>query len=797
MAKHRNIIDFDPARRLPRSEPPFALPPLVAAAQRTAKHHLKKQLPEFFSQLDDSLFALAEKAENNQLQAIYFDTMREVRLQKDAIIATYHQHYEALFNQSLGKAAAAGTKGTAGSTPLDQMGLMGDEELEESLAFSNMAEKADNLYREALFGLTARLNFLIDEIEITKDNNPLRPAVVCEAFGNAVENFSTDIKIRLVIYKLFDVHVAQRLAPMYDTINADLVAAGVLPRIKHTIQKSQGGGPAPRQDTAGGIPQETDTTVGYPDAASEPQDAFASLQTMLSQHRTGGGVAGVMPGGPAVMGGMGMAGGATGSAAVYFAPQDIVGALSNMQAATDLPHYRDHSQPSAVFIKAGLAEEIQRLHGDDEDKRIGQADADAIDIVSMLFDFILDDPGLSDHVKALIARLQIPLLKVAVVDKGFFIKKSHPARQLLNELAYVGSDGIDEDNPQEDATYQMVAYVVDRILTEFEDDTELFALLLAEFSEFVEREREANRLAEEMLAKAKERVAKEIQQRVETHQAPPFIRALLVDAWKEVLTHIYLRDGDRGPAWDTALMVADDLVWSVQPKLVVSERQRLVRVIPRVLNGLRDGLTLIAYDHDITERIFAELEKLHLASLRGGISEVNKPRQEAAPPPAPIETPIEGLDDDDFVSDDEFYDMARRGNAPTPAEALGDVTIEEIVMASEQAMEWDGWSELESEHAHEVKTMALGTWVEFIRSDSGQHVRGKLAWKCDFTGDYTFVDRKYKVVADLSFKELLRDFDEGHAFLVEDVPLFDRAMDALLNSFKRNSAPNQTDTLPH
>lgn len=800
MAIHRNIIDFDPNRRPPRTEPPFTLPPLVASAQRTAKHHLKKLLPEFFSRVDNSLFSMAEKAENNQLQTTYLEAMREVRLQKDNMIEAYHQHLEASFNQSLGKKIPPDAD-KANSSPFDNFSLMGDEELEESLAFTTMAEAAEGLFREALFGLTARFNFLIEEVEINKDNNPLRPTVFCEAFNKTSGRFGTDIKVRLVIYKLFDKHVAQQLGPMYDTINADLVAAGVLPRIKHTIQKSADVGVAEylRPSTgAGDVPaQGMDTSVGYPVDPGQPQGVFESLQQMLSVQRTGSGSGTSAVGGATGTGfggGIpgGMSGRAGGTATLYFAPQDILGALSNLQTNTDLPHYQDHSQPSANFIKASLSAEIGRVKADAVGKRIEQSDTDTIDIVSMLFDFILDDPSLSDHIKALIARLQIPLLKVAILDKGFFAKKSHPARQLLNELAYAGSDGMDESNPEDNATYNMVSYVVNRVLMEFEDDTALFATLLDEFTRFVSEEREANRIAEEMLAQSKERVASEIQRRVQNNNAPPFIRALLVDAWKDVLTHIFLRDGDKGAAWETALHVADDLIWSVQPKLVISERQRLVKIIPRVLNGLRDGLTLIAYDREMTNRIFEELEKLHLASLRGGLSGITR---QPAPSPrivTPVEQQqIEGLDED-FVSEYEFYDMARNSDTPNapPADELDNISIEDIVLASEQTLSWDGWNELESEYFQEVKDMALGTWVEFIKADTYQHVRGKLAWKCDFTGDFTFVDRKYKVVADITFKELLQDFDAGRAFFVEDVPLFDRALDSVIKGFKRALSTN-------
>ena len=787
------------------------LPQLVTATRRTAKHHLKKLLAAFFTQVDDSLFDLADKAENNQLQNLYFDAMREVRLRKEDMGNAYRRRLDALFNESLGGTAPQ-VRGADEPGSLDQLGLVEDAQLEESLALDNMVSAAETQYREALYALTARYDFLIEDMEIDKDNNPLRPAVICHAFSAAVDELGSDLKVRLVIYKLFDKHVAQRLGDMYDAINADLVAAGVLPRIKTPAQKAAENKAASRP-SEGDILAEIANAMGQqqePAASGEAQAApggnlFASLQNMLSQHRAvtgaplgagmpGAAPAGAMTGGaseastppgsiPAAGGhaaGQGtgaMTGGeGQGGVALYYAPQDIVGALSGLQTSPALQEImgpqQDGEQPSATLIKATLVQAMGEQAEDGKQRQIGQADADAIDIVSMLFDFILDDPHIADATKALIARLQIPMLKVAILDKEFFARKTHPARQLLNELAYAGGEELEaEDGDEENPTLQMVEYVVERILDEFVDDTELFVTLLDEFTRFVEEEREANRLAEEMLQQARDTVAEEIRQRVEGRNVPPFVRALLIDAWKEVLHHIYLRDGgSQGTAWETALKVADDLIWSVQPKLVVSERQHLIRIIPRLLNGLRDGLTLIAYDREVTERIFAKLEELHLASLRGGVGAVQTSQARPADDEHGMPADTSGSEEDES------------GAEAAPRDAA-DEFIEEIILASTQPMDWD--EEDGSGYAELVKDMTLGTWVEFIDPETEKRRRGKLAWKCDFTGEYTFVDRKYKVVADLTFKKLLDEFDLGRARIVQDVPLFDRALDSVINGIKR------------
>jgi len=78
-----------PPRRSTNSEPGIILPQLVVSAQRTIKHQLRQLLPTFFSRIDDSLFDMADKAESNQQQTLYFDAMREVRLQKDAMQDAY------------------------------------------------------------------------------------------------------------------------------------------------------------------------------------------------------------------------------------------------------------------------------------------------------------------------------------------------------------------------------------------------------------------------------------------------------------------------------------------------------------------------------------------------------------------------------------------------------------------------------------------------------------------------------------------------------------------------------------
>ena len=93
----------------------------------------------------------------------------------------------------------------------------------------------------------------------------------------------------------------------------------------------------------------------------------------------------------------------------------------------------------------------------------------------MLFEYILDDRNLPDPMKALLSRLQIPMLKVAILDSVFFASKNHPARRLLNNLARASVGWADDGDRCPKSLYGQVSSIVDRVLSEFSDDIGLFS----------------------------------------------------------------------------------------------------------------------------------------------------------------------------------------------------------------------------------------------------------------------------------------------------------------------------------
>ena len=795
MANTNNIVSFM-ANDIKHQDTVVITPELLNSAKRIAKNKLGSLLQTMFNNVDDCLFEYADKAKNNQQQLVYFDAMREIRIKKDAMVKAFFTEFETGFNQVFTRKHSS----IGYPKPVEEisigLSLVDDDELEESLAITNMVNRIYTDCREALAAMVHRMNEVCESIEFSKEQNPLSPQLICGAFEVAVDALAPNLEIKLIVFKLFDKFVVRSIGLLYDEVNQMFIAAGVLPTIKYRVPVRQqavsnksnyiehemlpeitGGDYSSLKHSSlnSGLSQNDSYQSGS--EAGAP-NVFDSLRTLLGQYRSSysplSSEAAAGYGVPLNQNTTNMAGtGNSGSYpsgyedAQYFVTQDVISGLSHLQTNMDYQLLHNEGGVSAQPLKTFLMQAMPGVSVDGNEKAMGQMETDTIDIVSMMFDFILDDKTLPEEIKSLIARLQIPMVKVALMDNTFFAKRNHPARQLLNELAGA-SDALKSSFDSAEELVAKVADIVNRIINEFENDVSLFELLLEEFSEFMQKEIEAYKMAEDMILQVKENVAAQIEQRVKNKRIPQDIAEFLKGPWNEVTKIIGIRDGCEGLAWNTVLTLIDDLIWSVQPKIVVRERQQLSILIPKILQALQEGLMLICYEQEEINGFFKKLEKIHLDAIR--------------------------LDSVYKTADSDVRVNASKNNAATQ---VSDDIFDNIVLQSDKhdtyQFDISDPELMRSEYFEAVKSMPLGTWVEF--KDREGNKRGKLAWKCDFTGEFTFLDRMYKVIADINMRDLIMQLDHGNAAIINDVPLFDRAVDAVINGMKnyvaRESSPQQ------
>lgn len=774
--------------------------------------HLKSSLQHMLDNADDTLFAMADKADNNTEQSIYFDSMRILRLNQDEIESRFFQALEDGFDQFWQSGNNKNTDSYSIQMSLGDLSLVGETDLEESLAMTNLITKLKNNYSQELNALEQRLGEIAPDISVDDDNNPMGPKQICTAFAKATHELKTDIKIKLIIYKLFDIQMAADIGHLFDTINAEFVNAGILPKIKTRIRQKT---TSPQRDAVSN--NQVEPTVSDSNIVYKNVDAnlLNNLQHLLAQQRPGG-----ISGEPGL------------DAPVTTAVNDVMVALTSMQhnLAIDLDEHQ--AGIAAGNIRSAIGSQLGIPEG--QAVPVNSLDNDIIDVVAMLFDFILDDPNLPVTARALIARLQIPMLKVAILDKDFFARRLHPARQLLNKLAAAGL-GLDSQPEGDTELLEKIETTVHRILDDFNNDIGLFEELLEDLSEFqqgrdtVDKSRaiKAYRKFEEreQMELARSWVRETLRESIGDTPLPKNVLKIIMGPWHDVMTHTYLTDGAKNKLWKNQLRFIDVLVWSVQPKEIRVDREKLARVILQLKNSLRRGLHDIGYPDKKIEIIFNAVEPYHQASLRGlsssqsSLIDKDKDRRHRTNPNSFFlfesgnepgmrsdqdekedETVVnlqqrklrESIDQNEtqLITLDEFESIldeisTTRNTGQSTLDSMAsfeEMLIEDIATAGwESERQEESLNDLEDEYLDMARNLEIGKWIEFTH-EQDHKVRAKLVWKSDFLGEYTFTDWKFSIVANKTIYALASELRQGTAHVINDDPLLERAFNTVMTT---------------
>ncbi len=675
---HSNVVQMGRHVKSASGLTPTQLEVLLAGCRDKAAARLASVVAAFMPKVDDALFDLADKAVGIGKQTVYFDAMREVRRKRPDIessfVAAFRRDYD----------ATARGDGDSSPSPVDdelrglELSLVDNDELEEDLAAGNAAAKIAATCQDELLTLEQRMAVLLNKPELSSAEDPLAPKLICNAFKGATEQVEAETEVKLIVFKLFERAVALEMKSIYEEINRHLAENGVVPKVSKVPRQR----PAPGRSSPqpGGTPEEAlgdalpdaypgaspvEATAtqdpmgsgitgagameGYPPllAAHAPTsgDLLALLQQMVGIDAPVSETSGTdmgwsagpgadlpagsqpMPGPGAVPAGVPLAApgqGGIASGSVMPADAGVLHKLTLLQRGEPKAALDQTSELDAASLRAGNVNVLRELRSSGFANSMNVVDVMTFDVVTMLFDFILDDKNVPDAMKALIGRLQIPVLKVAMIDNSVFSKKAHPVRRLLDTLAQVAL-GWNEDQGQDDPLYTMVESIVGRVAEGFEDDISLFADLLSELEAFATEQQTSAAQREdqsaegvqgrERLTESRDRANTAVEAGLAGKEAPPAIRDFLYQRWRDVLAFAHIKDGEDCTEWPSAVQTMDDLIWSVDSKAGAEEQRRLVGMLPDLLKRLKQGMSLAGMTKEQATDFLSDLAQLHAAAV--------------------------------------------------------------------------------------------------------------------------------------------------------------------------------------
>jgi hypothetical protein len=543
------------------------------------------------------------------------------------------------------------------------------------------------------------------------------------------------------VLEAFEHTVVQQLATLYETINQHLIGEGILPRLRAYPQQFRQGGERPRDGQPAREreqPAEADAT-----AAATPVDAIAVLETLrelLAQQRS---VQSFIAQGdrPATMEELQLALGAL---------QQHLTEVTQ-QATRELRDAQHLRKDLLLQLNAGKADDAQRT-------QLSAEQNDIVELVSLLFEQLGLQLQWGGSAHTLLHQLQLPLLRMAVTDRGFFDQHEHPARKLLSAVTEAANDWL--DSAEGDPDHSLAAkleQLVERTRHE-PPSADLYTDLVGEIEHHLTQLNRKAQIAEkrqieamqgrERLEQARRRAARLMSERFERTPPRGLLRTLLERAWSDVLALTLLRNGEDSEVFATRLRITDQLLGS----LPIDDREQLLREV-------ETGLQQIGMHPDEAGQVAQRL--------------LGRPDPAVAGENTPSTLSLAMK-----LKQHQRLGEHPAGEAPQP------------VPSAPAPHQLNSQEEIINER---LRKMPFGSWFEFVDPTSGRVTLRKLAWYSPVSGNSLFVTRRGLRGEEIALERLAHDIAAGHvreAARTRD-NLFDRAMHALTGSL-RQTRPSPT-----
>jgi hypothetical protein len=593
--------------------------PLVAELREVALTVLDELVRRMFDSADDVLFEMGEKSSTDDERRRYFDTMRVLRLDRGKVGIAFAD------DLTRGFAPVVAARNTRLEFDIDSLSIQPTEELEEKIAITNMAAKAEGLFKNPIWELERHLDYAARELGVPVSPLALGPGRICDAFGKATAVLDTEFAVKLVIYKLFDRVVINELGKVYEA------ALAVLER--HGVSPSRRNAPPPLP-----LDEEQMPAAGFPPA---PPGSGQGFGTGAGGYAQGGGQAY----------GQG-----------YAQAQELLRRYALDQASV---------QRSSNPVGAELAGLLQTLIAGAASPAV-QASTQRLSLAGRMFDDLMAEPMLPEPMRPAIEKLRYPVYKTALSDPSFFANQAHPLRKLLSDMVELAVSSQTSDAAQAQLRETM------RTASALQTGPALMADALnsaqpvpeGEVEGFLTQMREQTRARREaLLVRVRRQVAQELEVQTLGRQVPDPVMSLLRGGVGPLMAVRLLKNGRGSGPYQEAQSLMEGVLKSLEfippasPEVLETREQLLSKIVTALadvgmgedkveslLNGLQEVYKLLdsaeaapgAAVAAQTERLTEREEHLLMSDFDQQAREQAREQEapQAAPAPAPLSAAV-------------------------------------------------------------------------------------------------------------------------------------------------------------
>lgn len=703
---------------------------ILEAVRSLAEERLIASIGKVLDETEQQLFRNAEHARSNADQQQWFDALRELRRGRADVAPRF---LVALERELLSPPAARQAESERPQPFAAKLDLVDPDELESRLILEDSAARAQTRLAEPLFALGHRFAVLWACPPLASIDVPVGPSALNRCLTDAIAELRLNPPAMQTLLRVHDRIHLRGAGDLLDAINELLARLGVLPHIggygmyrrERVAALSPPGGNAPAPGRAiGSTPVPSTSTPADGEAIG---DAMESPWTPDDQARFDALLAGL-----ASMRGrvadrdQGQAGG------VEVGLEDLETVLSHLQSIQNpAPLVGGRRVPQSVgHIRQAMLEHLARAMPQGSRPVLRSEDEAVLDLMEVFFGTLQQDLRPDPATEQVLARLQVPLVRLALQDHTFFTRAEHPARLLLNSIADASTSWL-EDDPDGRRMLDRLGAIGDRLSAEFRQGVGLFQQLFGELmthirqmqrrAEAAERRHVEAARGRERLTLARRTVDEALSLSLAKRAPNELLRATLEQAWADVLAITLLRYGAESEAYRRRLAVVDRLLELQGDGVVDPEEAKAVR------DEVESGLALVGYH-------LADIRQL-MRRLLGDFDAIEDPAETAT-----LATRLKAR---------ARLGESRIGHRGAPAEAIGPVSPEE-----------QAWIE-------RVRELPIGTW---LAPGSSEGPRIKIAWRSEALDLVLLVNRRATSAEELSVVELARDLARGTRRIVMAAP---------------------------
>jgi hypothetical protein len=735
-------------------------------------------LPDAIDRTRKHLFDLADKSDSYTRAAHWMSAYLQLGHQGGALKLAYVQALPAVLETAI-DAVLADKAGVAAAKPAN-LTLVDLKESERAVLLDRAARPFNNEYEDLLAPLTHRISILVGHEEPHLSHNPFRPEIFLRALLRAWELAKLDDDAADDLLLGLDPVGFLPLDMLYEELNDALIKAGVAPNLEYQIRKSRDAqraerealrqllsGEANKAAAAGAAAASSAAAPGAAGPAGTAVPASADPAELPAVKEKAGGV----PTGPQLrraardsLEQLILFGQQLNEQAVRedgfpmtqpLANPAMLNWLATLQARTLATPLREDGPPQRI---------LQALSMRDELRNAPPLDRNTVDALAAVFDFMFEESAIPNRLKHVLSKLQVPVLKAAIINRGFFAEDDHPARQLLDMLAGA-SVGWRPEAGTQDPLYVQIDKTVQRVLVEFHDKPELFGALMDDFERFLfELEREvvhnvapytSEVATNEKLELALRACDECLHEHLKKRDPAPLLVPFLLREWRLVMAYAWGSRKTRRDIWDRAVATMDGLIWSTEPKSSLEERRKLIVILPRLVASLNAAMDAIGWKGEARTTFTRRLIETHSECVQAkghtpaDPKRLAREKQEARVAWQELQTRRAEL----FLQDEDQYDV----------------------------------------QAHQLGS---GAWFDFIAQDGVQN-RYRLSMVSPMRTRYVFTLNDGKEAFVRNEREVAKSLRDGYLKLLDNQPITGRAIkDILITQEELDDEAQQAGTAP-